>query len=61
MKLIIGGILGFILGISIPAALPAVKSFDELKWERLALHREKRRATERRYESCVRQCERACK
>ncbi len=43
-----------------PPTAPKGKTFDELKWERLAKRRELRIATERRYEACVRQCEKSC-
>lgn len=61
MKLWIYFLLGAGLGVTIPDGFTKSKSFDELKWERLAKQRELRRATEQRYEACMAQCRRVCK
>lgn len=53
---------GLVFGITVVIAWPAEsKTYDERKFERLAKHRELRRANERRYEACMTQCREQCR
>lgn len=55
-------VCGIMFGITVVIAWPAEgKTFDERKFERLAKHREIRRANERRYEACILECMSTCK
>lgn len=60
MKTFISLLIGACLGLSIDSALPRPKSFDEAKAERLAIQRDKRRAIEREYLSCLSACDVKC-
>jgi hypothetical protein len=52
-------IVGCVLALMIQEAF--AKTYDEKKWEAFNQNRAERRAIERRYESCVRQCRETCK
>ena len=51
-------VLGVLLSMTFGFAFP--KTYDEKKWEAIEANKVLRRATEARYEGCVRQCQTQC-